>query len=158
MKQHLKCYIELRVLFVHLKLVDINLLVTICRCYLFVWRKGRNKKSGRIFCVWLATSLIARKTAFLHHLWGKQNYQALFVFRPWTEFISFFFPILIILCSFSQNNPTTQIALAHSIFRTIEARASLAQQIIKNKNMIKRFYIENSPLGGSVQSGQSAIT
>ena len=26
--------------------------------------------------------------ACLHHLWGKQNYQALFVFRPRTEFMS----------------------------------------------------------------------
>ena len=27
----------------------------------------------------------------------------------------------------------------------------------KNNNIIKRFYIENSPLDGTVQSGQSAI-
>ena len=32
-------------------------------------------------CVWLATRLVARKAAFLHHFGGKQNYQALFVFR-----------------------------------------------------------------------------
>ena len=39
--------------------------------------------------VWLATSLVARKPAFLHHLWGKEDYQALFAFRPRTRFMSF---------------------------------------------------------------------
>ena len=43
--------------------------------------KGQNKKSGRFFlCVWLATSLVTRKLAFLHYLWGKHNYQALFFY------------------------------------------------------------------------------
>ena len=32
--------------------------------------------------MWLATRLVARKAAFLHHLGGKQNYRALSVFRP----------------------------------------------------------------------------
>ena len=38
----------------------------------------------------------------------------------------------------------------------IETHASLPQQII-NKSIMKRFYIENSPLDGTVQLGQSAI-
>ena len=37
--------------------------------------------SGRIFSLWRVTSLLARKTAFLHQPRGKQNYQALFVYR-----------------------------------------------------------------------------
>ena len=64
--------------------------------------KGQNKKSGRIFyvCGSPITSLVTRKPAFLHYLWGKQNYQALFVFRPRTEFMSHFFPILVIILQF----------------------------------------------------------
>ena len=38
-------------------------------------------KNQAVFFMWLATSLVARKPAFLHHLRGKQNYQALFVYR-----------------------------------------------------------------------------
>ena len=46
--------------------------------------------------------------------------------------MSFFSPILIIIPQFfTVDNLTRQIALIQRIFRTIEARASLAQQIIK---------------------------
>ena len=45
-------------------------------------------ESGQIFFVYAASLLyksgagmVARKPAFLHHLRGKQNYQALFVYR-----------------------------------------------------------------------------
>ena len=43
-------------------------------------------ESGRIFLCALQVYftnlvLVARKPAFLHHLKGKQNYQALFVYR-----------------------------------------------------------------------------
>ena len=40
--------------------------------------KIKNQAGFFFVCVWLATSLAARKPAFLHHLWGKHNYQALF--------------------------------------------------------------------------------
>ena len=62
--------------------------------------KWKAKIKNQAGCVWLATSLVTRKTAFLHYLWGKHNYQALFVFRPRTEFMSHFFSILIIILFF----------------------------------------------------------
>ena len=43
---------------------------------------GQNEKSGQIFLVCVACyKLVAGRPAFLHHLWSKQNYQALFVYR-----------------------------------------------------------------------------
>ena len=54
---------------------------------------------------------------FIHHIWGEQYYEALFLsYRPRTE------------CSFSQ---LCKSNCTHSTFRTIKARASFAQQIIK---------------------------
>ena len=50
--------------------------------------------------MWLTTSLITRKPAFLHYFWGKHNYQALFVSRPRTEFMLHFFSILVIILQF----------------------------------------------------------
>ena len=86
--------------------------------------------------MWLTTSLVTRrKPAFLHYFWGKHNYQALFVFRPWTEFMSHFFPILVIILQFFTEQSCKKNC-THSIFRTIEARASLAQTNYKN-NIIK---------------------
>ena len=94
-------------------------------------------KSGRVFCVacyefTLTTNLVARKPAFWYHLWGKQNYQALFIYRsgfghrlchvwPYFTYNSAVFHRIIL----------QDKLLTHLIFRTIEAHASLAQQIIK---------------------------
>ena len=75
--------------------------------------------------------LVARKPAFLHHLRGKQNYQALFVYRSelgenLCHFLPYFTYNSAVLTEQSYKTNYT-----HSIFRTIEARASLPQQVIK---------------------------
>ena len=89
--------------------------------------KGRNEKSGQSFVVCVARyKLVAGKPAFLHHLWSKQNYQALSVYRSdLRQNLCNFHPILpIIMQSFHRIILQLQIALIQ--FRAIEARASLA--------------------------------
>ena len=77
------------------------------------------------------------KHTFFHHVWGKQYYEALFFFnfnfnfflsyRPRIEFVLFLRYLNLQFCSFSQFCKTNW---THSISKTIEARASFAQQII----------------------------
>ena len=60
---------------------------------------GQIKNQAGLFVCGSLQVWVAREPAFLHHLWGKQNYQPLFVFRPQTEFV-IFSPILIIIPQF----------------------------------------------------------
>ena len=65
-------------------------------------RKAKMKNQGGFFFVcgslrvyFIEYNLVACKPAFLHHLWGKQNYQALFVIvqtsdRDYVIFASFY--------------------------------------------------------------------
>ena len=64
--------------------------------------KGQNEKSGQIFFVCVARyKRVAGKPAFLHHLWSKQNYQALFVYRSdLGQNLRHFCPILPIILQF----------------------------------------------------------
>ena len=68
--------------------VAANLLVITYRC-LSVYRKGQNEKSGRnFFCVARYNSSWQRVNQPFYTT-SDVNYQVLFVFRPWTEFMSF---------------------------------------------------------------------
>ena len=101
------------------------------------------------FCVCVARyKLVAGKTAFLHHLWSKQNYEALFVYRSdLGQNLCHFLPY------FTYNSAVfhriiLQLQIAIIQFRAIEARTSLAlaQQLIQNKKNIKRFCMEDSTI------------
>ena len=80
------------------------------------------KNEAEFFWVWLATSPVARKLVFLHHLGRKQSYLALFVFRPRTEFMSFFPYFNYNSAVFLQNTLTRQIALIQYSGRPKHAR------------------------------------
>lgn len=103
--------------------------------------------------------LVASKPAFLHHLWSKQNYQALFVYRSdLRQNLCNFYPILpIILQLFHRIFLQLQITLIQ--FRVIEAHASLglAQQLIKMKTTLNIFVWRIQLLDRTVQSSQSIL-
>ena len=106
----------------------------------FPYLKGRQKKTGQIFCVrqvyftkscqqiwWCVKQPFI---LFIHLIWGKQYYEALFFYYTEKRMFS------------HANRPRAECSLKvftifqdqlHSqlIFITIEARASFAQQIIK---------------------------
>ena len=96
---------------------------------LSLWLKERPKwKSGRVYF----TNLVARKPAFWYHLWGKQNYQALFIYRSgFGHRLCHGWPYFTYNSAVSHRIILQDKLLTHLIFRTIEAHASLAQQIIK---------------------------
>ena len=73
-------------------------------------------------------------TLLIHHIWGKQYYEALFF---WTYKLRAERSFL----QFCKTNCT------HLILRTIEARASFAQQY-RIDRVIKRFHVENSIMSG----------
>ena len=73
---------------------------------------GRTFLYGSLEVYFTNLVLVARKAAFLHHLLGKQNYQALFVNRSdFGENLLIFCPSLLIILQFLQNNLTRQITL-----------------------------------------------
>ena len=94
------------------------------------------KNQARFVCVCVTRyKLVAGEPAFLHHLWSKQNYQALFVYRSdLRQNLCNFYPILPIMLQFF-HRIILQLRIALIQFRGIEAYASLAlaQQIIKMK-------------------------
>ena len=91
---------------------------------------GRTFLCGSVEVYFTNLVLVARKPTFLHHLLGKQNYQALFVNR--SDFggnLFIFCPNLLIILQFLENNLTIQITLIQCSGRSKHA-LTLPQQII----------------------------
>ena len=105
-------------------------------------------KYGTVSQVLLQLVVAAHKPDFVHHLWSKENYQALFVycsdlgqnlcrFLPYFTYNSAVFP---------QNNLTTPNC-THSIQGDQSTRfLSPCTTNYKNENNIKRFYLEDSTI------------
>ena len=83
--------------------------------------------------------------------WERVN-QPLFVFILRTEFTSFFCPILIIILPFFDGIILQDKWHLFSIQDDRYTRFPSTTNY-RNNNIIKRFYIENSPLDGTVQLG-----
>ena len=103
---------------------------------------------GRIFfCGWLQVYfrnlvLVARKPAFLHHLRGKQNYQALFVY--WSDLGENLFHFL------------RYFTYSFAVFYSTILQKKLHSFNIQDDRST-RVCIEKSPLDGTFQSGHSAV-
>ena len=119
--------------------------------------KGQNEKSGQSFFVCVTCyKLVAGKPAFLHHLWSKQNCQALFVYHADLEQnLCHFLPYFTYNSAVS-HRIISQLQIALIQFRAIEACASLAlaQQLIKI-TISNVFIWRIQLLDRTVQSGQS---
>ena len=109
--------------------------------------KAKMKNQARFLVCAARYKLVVVKPALLHHLWSKQNYQALLVHRSdLGQNLCHFLPYIYQkFCSFSQNNLITPNC-THSIQgdRSMLLIPCPWTTTYKNENNIKCFYMEDS--------------
>ena len=111
--------------------------------------KGQNEKSGQSFCVCVVRyKLVVGKPALLHHLWSKQNYQALFVYRSdLGQNLCHFLPYFTYNSAVIPQNNLTTPNCTHSIQGDQSMHfLSRCTTTYKNENNIKHFYLEDSTI------------
>ena len=111
--------------------------------------KGQNEKSGQSFCVCVACyKLVVGKPALLHHLWSKQNYQALFVYRSdLGQNLCHFLPYFTYNSAVIPQNNLTTPNCTHSIQGDQSMHfLSRCTTTYKNENNVKHFYLEDSTI------------